>query len=459
MDDYYAHRLRYGQNDLNETESELYDLNYLQELIVDPDEDPIPMATIGPLDDSDLEMIDDGSPLSSQSQSSVFSDYNLDNGLNTDIILSAFIDRLSTQAWVTHNALCDMRVASQGGDDFGNAVRSYFTSRGHVYQELQHAFLGSYHNAQLYGREVPCDGHVPITGWRDEDPDMITGAIMEDCPECFDLICQLIPELNCYGCNMYGWTYLSIAIECRSVRMLEYLFKLNKPAGATTVMMFLGANATQMTYPTTPWSIIAQKQDPRYLKYILDLWEPRLDLSILNTQTVDMFLTEKDKFDLCVFATYDLAVRLSRFGVHLNNVIITDMDPADRHHTLGATSWHAGALNGSGFLRYLEEFSGLSRLAPDSNGRTPLDWADYVNNGDSIVWLERHGCTAELPDYGMRARPRASRNVTGLFQDMDWSDGHDMPEPRTPRTIADVFQGLSFADEDEDEQQDTCILS
>ncbi|KAJ5273457.1 hypothetical protein N7478_008582 [Penicillium angulare] len=336
MDGFFGRRLRYDRVDLNATESELYDMNLVQELIVDPDADPTSMHKIGPFEDSDLENEID-SPFSSQSTSSVFSDYDLGDA-PMDSMLSAWLDQVSTQAWVTHNALCDLRVTSQAGDDFGQSIQAYFAHSGYVQQELKHAFLGTYRDAQRNGRQIPYDGHFPISGWWDEDPDVITGAVMDDCPECLDLMCHLFPELNCYGCNMYGWTYLSIAIECRSVRMLEYLFRKNEPAGATTLMMFLGANATQMTYPATPWSIIARKQDPRYLKYILDLWEPRLDLSILDTHTIDTFLTETEKFDLCVFATYDLAVRLARFGVHLNNILLTEITLWERHHGMPEVS-------------------------------------------------------------------------------------------------------------------------
>ncbi|KAJ5708260.1 hypothetical protein N7488_008061 [Penicillium malachiteum] len=174
------------------------------------------------------------------------------------------------------------------------------------------------------------------------------------------------------------------------MKMLEYLFSWNKPAGATTLMMYLSSNARYMAPGLTPLGYMAQRKSADYLEKVLDLWEPHLQMSVLEDRTIDDFIQPGDKYDFCGFITYDLAVRLAKFGLHLQNTIITGMEPDDHIHTQGATAWHAGACNGPGFLDYLEENSDLTKISRDENGDAPLVYAVQAGQYDTIRWFKEH---------------------------------------------------------------------
>ncbi|KAJ6015565.1 hypothetical protein N7540_010156 [Penicillium herquei] len=154
--------------------------------------------------------------------------------------------------------------------------------------------------------------------------------------------------------------------------------------------MYLSSNARYMAPGLTPLCFMAQQKSVDYLEKVLDLWEPNLHMSILEDHTIGGFISPGDKYDFCGFITYDLAVRLAKFGLNLQNTIVTGMEPDDHHHIQGATAWHAGACNGPGFLNYLEEYSDVSKLSRDENGDTPLVYAVQAGQYDTIRWFKDH---------------------------------------------------------------------
>ncbi|KAJ5734380.1 hypothetical protein N7493_003166 [Penicillium malachiteum] len=303
--------------------------------------------------------------------------------------LEMLMKQCRDEASLTHNTLCNLIRYSKSSEQAGKAVSDFLKTDLWIDSELNYAYLGPYSKTQRRRRSSLKD-LVPITGSADKPPDVITKAILDDCTDCFEFICSRLPELDCYGCNRFGWSFVAIAICGHSMKMLQYLFSWNKPAGATTLMMYLSSNARYMAPGLTPLGYMAQQKSADYLDKVLDLWEPRLQMSILEDHTIDDFILPGDKYDLCGFITHDLAVRLAKFGLNLQNTIITGMEPDDHIHTQGATAWHAGACNGPGFLDYLEEHSDLSKISRDENGDIPLVYAVQAEQYDTIRWFKEH---------------------------------------------------------------------
>ncbi|KAJ5949606.1 hypothetical protein N7454_001190 [Penicillium verhagenii] len=143
-------------------------------------------------------------------------------------ILNILLNRLLTEPrYLTHPNLCHIRQIARTTDAAAAFVGNFLYNNRRFHRELETAFLGPYRDAQR-GRRVPLNMLVPIFGWPNEEPDVITGAILDDCPGCFEWIRRRLPRMDCYGCNLFGWTYVAIAVHARSIGILEYLFRVGQ---------------------------------------------------------------------------------------------------------------------------------------------------------------------------------------------------------------------------------------
>lgn len=216
------------------------------------------------------------------------------------------------------------------------------------------------------------------------EPDVITGTILDDCPGCFDWIRRRLSGMDCYGCNVYGWTYVAIAVYARSVQILEYMFAWDQPVGTMDLILCMRANAFQMTPTPTPLSFMAWREDLQFLECLLEMWKPCPESRIRKG------LSSVDKYFLCTFVTEDLAVTLAEIGFPIHDTILSDLDRSRPSLIRLATSWHAAVYNGPGFLEYLERHSKISKLSLDVTGESPLHYARRANRVDSVLWLQQH---------------------------------------------------------------------
>lgn len=190
--------------------------------------------------------------------------------------------------------------------------------------------------------------------------------------------------MDCYGCNVYGWSYVAIAIYARSMQILEYMFAWDQPVGTMDLILCMRANAFQNTPVPTPLSFVVWRGDLQYLECLLELWKPCPESRIRKG------LCSVDKYILCTFVTEELAVLLAEIGFPIQDAVLSDLDRSRSSFTRSATSWHAAVQNGPGFLEYLERHSKISKNSLDVNGESPLDYAIRAHRIDSILWLQQH---------------------------------------------------------------------
>ncbi|KAJ5659287.1 hypothetical protein N7507_005738 [Penicillium longicatenatum] len=374
----------FSQLNLNQTLLENQDEVYPHQEPSHQAEEPLPMYPIGVVDDTNL-----SSPLSSNpptlfSVPSVSSNPTEVSPSTSPNSLNTLLNGLLTEsAYLTHPNLCQIRQIARSTDAAAAFVGKFLYNNRRFHYELETAFLGPYRDAQR-GRKTPLNKLVPITGWPDEEPDVITGAILDDCPGCFDWICRRLPGMDCYGCNVYGWTYAAIAVYARSVQILKYMFAWDEPLGTMDLIMCMRANAFQMTPVPTPLSFVARRGDLQFLECLLELWKPRPETKIRKG------LSSVDKYFLCTFVTEDVAVRIAEVGFPIHDTVLSDLDQS-RPSTIFATAWHAAVYNGPGFLDYLERSSKISKVTSDVNGESPLHYARRAKRDDSVLWLTQHG--------------------------------------------------------------------
>ncbi|KAJ5632382.1 hypothetical protein N7490_008721 [Penicillium lividum] len=349
--------------------------------------DTTAMHSFGPIDNTNL-----SSPLSSSpptpSSTSSTSDTEGSPSPSSHKLTTLLNTLLTESEYLTNPNLCRIRQIARSTGKAAALVGKFLYSNKRFQHELETAFLGPYRDAQR-GRTAPLNMLVPIHGWPGDEADVITGAILDNCPQCFDWICRRLPTMDCYGCNLFGWSYIAIAVYARSVDILEYLFAWDEPVGSMERMMCIRANAFQMSATPTPLSFAAWREDVWFLEFILDSWRP-CESGRLGSKTPNG-LSSVDRYYLCTFATEELAVQLARIGLPIHDTVLPNLDRPLVSLTRSATSWHAAVFNGPIFLDYLERYSNISKIALDANGESPLHYAMRARRVDSIAWLTKHG--------------------------------------------------------------------
>ncbi|KAJ5778223.1 hypothetical protein N7520_001469 [Penicillium odoratum] len=378
--------LSFNELNLNETQIGLQNEKAPYQEQIAP-ADTIAMHPIGLVDNTNLSSPSSSSPPKPSSTSST--SHTEGSPSPSSHKLTTLLNTLLTESeYLTHLNLCRVRQIARSTEKAAALVGKFLYSNKCFQHELEAAFLGPYRDAQR-GRTAPLNMLVPIHGWPGDEPDVITGAILDNCPECFEWICRRLPTMDCYGCNLFGWSYVAIAVYARSVDILEYLFAWNEPVGSMERMMCIRANAFQMSATPTPLSFAAWRGDVWFLEFLLDFWRPhesgRLESKTLNG------LSSVDKYYFCTFATKDVAVQLARVGLPIHNTVLPDLDRPLVSLTRSATSWHAAVFNGPIFLNSLERNSNVSKFALDANGESPLHFAMRARRVDSIAWLTKHG--------------------------------------------------------------------
>ncbi|KAJ6084247.1 hypothetical protein N7486_011047 [Penicillium sp. IBT 16267x] len=383
--------LNFSQLNLNQTQLDTHDEIYSFQELSHQQEGPLPMYPIGVVDDTNLSSPLSSNPPTPSSTSNASSNpTKVSPSPSPPKSLNTLLNSLLTEAeYLTHPSLCRIRQIARSTDAAAAFVGKFLYNNRRFQYELETAFLGPYRDAQR-GRTAPLNKLVPITGWPDEERDVITGAILDDCPGCFDWICKRLPGMDCYGCNLYGWSYVAIAVYARSVQILEYMFAWDEPVGTMDLILCMRANAFQMTSIPTPLSFVARRGDLRLLERLLELWKPCYQRKESGSK-IRNGLSSVDKYFLCTFATEELAVRLAEIGFPIQDNVLADLDRSRPPLTRYATSWHAAVNNGPGFLDYLRRNSKISKISLDVNGESPLHYAKRANRIDSVLWLEQHG--------------------------------------------------------------------
>jgi hypothetical protein len=213
--------------------------------------------------------------------------------------------------------------------------------------------------------------------------DIITDAIRDDCVVCFDRLSQTTkgPNYHVHGCNDGGWSYVAIACCSNSFCMLKEFCKENP---LNPAIIHLATPANHNCEEVSPLDIMAQRQDLQFFERLFILIAPLLAGLGLPTLIRDG-LSRQGRLDLCKFATPDLLVELHSVGVRLCDTLTTE-----------SSSWHAGVINGPGFLNYLFENSPISIEGPLLCTHTPLFAAVDADRLDSVQWLVRHGADVNL---------------------------------------------------------------
>jgi hypothetical protein len=69
-----------------------------------------------------------------------------------------------------------------------------------------------------------------VGGEPGEEPDLFTGIIRDDCLECFSGILGSLPEFPMMCHNEKGWSFFALAVEARSMKLLQQFVTSKLPA-------------------------------------------------------------------------------------------------------------------------------------------------------------------------------------------------------------------------------------
>ncbi|KAJ5096088.1 hypothetical protein NUU61_005444 [Penicillium alfredii] len=123
---------------------------------------------------------------------------------------------------LTHEAVCSIRSLSLTGITWNGTVNHYM-QRDSPRSYLQASI--SYHADRAAAQKViGLDSSAPINGPPDQGLDALSSAMRDDCPGCFQWLCQLLGGPGLHGCNGHSWTYLSLTIDACAVNTLRYFF-------------------------------------------------------------------------------------------------------------------------------------------------------------------------------------------------------------------------------------------
>lgn len=225
---------------------------------------------------------------------------------------------------------------------------------------------------------------LPIDGFAETGPDIITSTILNDCPQCFDWLCGIFPGLDCESCNQHGWSFAAIAAYAGSAQILNhFLAKTNGARGSFFPLLGCEANPFD-AIPETPFQILVYQRDLGKFERCLDVLEPTLFEANALYRRFDgvvgraMFGPE-DLLTICTFSTPSLAQRLDALGAPLYNILRGT-----------GTSWHAAVQNGPELLSYINEHTAEKPTSRDFEGDTPLHVAIRLDRVDSVFWFSKY---------------------------------------------------------------------
>lgn len=354
------------------------------------------MGNMGPLDT----VLSLPSPL----QCSSHEPYSLDSGstakplgtlgaLPTEIMWMIFDRLLTKECGLEHRGLCGLRSLSLTSKTASTQVSSYLARQNesrYIQTQLHHSFSPKHSVLSSFfppDRMVHDNDMEFVSSMQGRRYDVITQTIIDDCPECLVWMSGRIPSLLLRGYNQAGWKYVAIAMQARSVRFLEYIYRSNTLH--TAGFSFLASSSHVSVRQPSSLTLMIQHQDLEFIERVLNLVESSISRSGDQSRAqqaeaaTTVTVAREDMYSLCKFITPELASRFVQLGVRLDGLWDSRQSQA--------TCYHAAVHNGLPFLRWLERNSSMDNSMMDYDGETPLHYAVRADRLDCVAWLRRHG--------------------------------------------------------------------
>ncbi|KAJ6095408.1 hypothetical protein N7486_006154 [Penicillium sp. IBT 16267x] len=301
--------------------------------------------------------------------------------LPLEILWLVFDQLLKDSPRLTHSSLCLFRKLALTNKEVAGHIDSYLQNGNHIENAVREVRWWTYSTAENTMNE----NNTPIYPITSEESDVITGAIRDDCPDCFIWLRKLTRELDGTGVNEYGWSFIAIAGHHASLKMLKYFFTMNPYHGPCIPLLSRPANIARLTMTTL--RMITDQHNIDFLRALFNFLGPR----IRELNPTSGKLTREEKYCLCTFVTSNFAEQIEKIGVTLYET--QDVLPLNRN------AYHAAVSNSIEFLDYLHAHSSLPINLPDNRGETPLHCAIRANRLDSVIWLNEHGAKQDCKGW------------------------------------------------------------
>lgn len=229
--------------------------------------------------------------------------------------------------------------------------------------------------------------------------DIITDIIVNDCPNCFDVLCRSIPGLESAfaSCNEAGWNFIAIAIRFGSYRVLQrYFLTALSSYVLESPSLTLMSSANCLEASPTALGMLAYQQDPVFAEKVLDLVGPII-LRDSRPGALAYVFTSREKDMLCKYITPRTGEWLTQLGIKLWERI--SYHGISSRYSLGA--WHSAVHNGPEFLEFLDKYSPAHLMFTGTlSGALPIYHAVWANRVDSFRWLhEKMQSLVEVVSY------------------------------------------------------------
>lgn len=299
----------------------------------------------------------------------------------TEIAFSILDEIFMEGPVLTHTAMCSLRCLERVDQASANVVRSYL-QRQNPSERLEQALNFEYFTyaeargrLHLHGPDIllRLPGHPMIHPiLRSAHEDIMTGAILDDCMDCFDWLCVQLPRLSRESVSPHGWSYVGLAMYSGCAHALNYFLRpvTDSADFVLTMMQFYPACAFRSG--PAHFDLMTEKRILSRFEAVVDVLEPFFLAPASHLSCVNV--RAESQFNVCSFVTPDLADRLqSNFAMPLNCLSI----------------WNAAVRNGPAFMNYLL-VSGMNiprTLNRYHDEKTPLGATTRLNLIDSARWL------------------------------------------------------------------------
>lgn len=132
---------------------------------------------------------------------------------------------------LTHAGMCGLYSLMKTNQANGKLIQDgYMTNERKQYVLVETNSLRCYADlddaTDALGQSEP----EYVGGEPDEEPDLFTGIIRDDCLECFGGILGSLPEFPMMCYNEKGWSFFAIAVEAKATRVLRQFVTSEFPA-------------------------------------------------------------------------------------------------------------------------------------------------------------------------------------------------------------------------------------
>ncbi|KAJ5937285.1 hypothetical protein N7454_004940 [Penicillium verhagenii] len=324
------------------------------------------------------------------------------NVLPLELVWMIFDQIFMQDCQLTHSGLCSLRKLALTNKDVAAHIEAYLNKRNTA------------NNIKNIVREIKwwnfdtAFGTMDDNGTNINDPesDVITGTIIDDCPDCFMWLQKIIPELDGTCVNQNGWSFLALAGYHASLKILKFFF--------TMKLYYDGSCNRMLEYPTNvlgreerTLTMIADQGNMQFLHAFIEFLGP-LGIRAIEHPGYRGRLEMETMYNLCKFATPEMAKHFRKFGIPLHRIRETD-DNRNAYHA-------AAKSNSIEFLDYLHANSKLNMNRRDFGNETPLHLAIMANRLDVVHWFIEHGVKEDYNDG--RRRPTAARTAARMTTEL-----------------------------------------